>query len=243
MQTNNNKSKYEKLAHNYFLKNDTLKYVGAVVLIVSLACLAFRFGIIGILLTIIGTPTGIVLYIIGSNSKFSDADIDAQLESRLSGLNIDIDNERRFHLKLLKHQSDMVLEGYHFSDGVMLKKTKNSGIRTSRFTKTKLRILSDRLYIVSRNISLLDDETTDYTYELVYEGIKEVSVKRDEKRVIFNNETFFIKPCYLSIVTEEEELLFPMANAVTSDDIALNINRQIKLHLDGDSLQDFKNRS
>ena len=132
MQTNNNKSKYEKLAHNYFLKNDTLKYVGAILLIASLACLAFRFGIFGIILTILGTPTGIVLYIIGSNSKFSDADIDAQLESRLSGLNIDIDNERRFHLKLLKHQSDILLEGYHFSDGVMLTQIRDiSGIDSS----------------------------------------------------------------------------------------------------------------
>ena len=87
------KNRYEKLARNYFLKGDTLKYVGAILLIVSLACLAFRFGIFGIILTILGTPTGIVLYIVGSNSKFSDADIDAQLESRLSGLTIDIDND------------------------------------------------------------------------------------------------------------------------------------------------------
>lgn len=239
---NKAKNKYEKLAKNYFLKNDTLKYIGAGVLIASLSCLAFRFGIIGIILTLIGTPVGIVLFIVGSNSKFSEADIEAQLESRLTGLNIEIDNERRFHLKLLKHQNDIVLEGYHYCDGVMLKKTKNSGIRTSLFTKTKLRILSDRLYIVSRDVSLISDEVNDHIYEILYDDIKDVSIERDEKRVIFNNETFFIKPCYLSIITQDEKLLFPLVNAVNADDLIVNINRQRKIYADGGEIPDLKNK-
>lgn len=235
-------SKYEKLARNYFLKNDTLKYVGAAILIASLACLVISFGIIGFILMLLGMPTGIVLFIVGSNSRFSEADMDAQLQSRLVGVNIEIDNERRFYVKLLKHQSDINLEGYHYSDGVMLKKTKNTGIRTSLFTKTKMRILSDRLYIVSRDVSLISDEISDHIYEICYEQIKEVSIERDEKRVIFNNETFFIKPCYLSIKTDNETLLFPVADAVTSDDIITNINRQMKIHLEGGNSSDLKNK-
>lgn len=237
------KLKYEKLARNYFLKSDTLKYIGATVLIASLACLAFRFGIFGFILTIIGTPVGIVLFIVGSNSRFNDADIEAQLEARLiSGPNIEIDNERRFHLKLLNHQSDTLLEGYRYSDGVMLKKTKSSVIRSSIFTKTKLRVLSDRLYIVSRDVSLISDDVTDTTYEILYDDIQDLSIIREEKRVIFNNETFFIKPCYLSIKTSQVELLFPIVNAITSDDLIRNIERQKKFHLEGIESPDLKNK-
>ncbi len=237
---NSSKNKYEKLANNYFLKSDTLKYVGAGVLIASLSCLALRLGIFSIILVLLGTPTGIILFIVGSTSRFNDDDIEAQLQSKLLGQQIDIDNEKRFHLKLLKHQKDITLEGYRYSDDMMYKKLKSGVIRSSVFTRTKLRILSDRLYIVSRDVPLLTDEVTETVYEITYDNIKNISILRDEKKIVFNNTTFFIKPCYFSIVTENEELLFPIIDAVTSDDLIFNINRQIKNHFDGTDIVDLK---
>ena len=122
----NNLTKQEKLSINYFTKKDTLKIVGASVLIAGLASLAFGIGFVGYILALIGTPTGVVLFILGSSSKASDEDMDSDIESKMAGLLIDIDNDKRYYLKLLKHQKDITIEGYQYSDNVMIKKMKNS---------------------------------------------------------------------------------------------------------------------
>ena len=221
-----------KLSISYFTKTDTLKIVGAAILIASLASLVFRLGLVGYILAIIGTPTGVVLFILGSTSKASDADMDSDMETKLTGILIDIDNDRHYRLKLLKNQKDITIEGYRYTDGVMIKKLKDGGLRTSEFTRTKLRILSDRLYIVSRDISLIADEIQNHLYEISYDDIQKIEIFREEKRVVFNNNTFFTKPCHLVISTSDSQISFPIIDAVTSDDIVTNIQRQMKAYAD-----------
>ncbi len=219
--------KQTKDSINYFQKSDTLKYVGGGVLIAGLISLWLGFGWIGYILAIIGIPTGLILFFIGSANKITDADIDSVITNKMADLMIDIDNDRSYKLKLLKYQKDITLESYKFTDGVMLKKLKSGEIRTSEFSRTKMRILSDRLYILRREISLIyNDRVQNDLFELPYDDILSVEVVRNERSVVFNKNTFFIKPCELVITTKSAEFRFPCANAVTSDEIVTAINRQ-----------------
>ena len=223
--------KQTKCSINYFKKSDTLKLVGGGVLIAGLVCLWLGWGIVGFVLAFIGTPVGFVLFLIGSTGRFTDADMDSDINSKMAGLAIDIDQNHSYQLKLLKHVKEITIEGYIFNDDVMLKKQKSGSIRSSEFSRSKIRILSDRLYIVNRNISLIyDDQTVNNLYELPYDSIQNVEVVREEKRIVFNKNTFFVKPCSLKIVTDSEIYSLPCADALTSDEVVTSINRQLKVY-------------
>ena len=228
-------SKQEQASINYFVKTDTLKIVGAGLLIAGLLCawLGFRLGIVGWILALLGTPTGFVLFLIGSSGKTNDADIDSVIRQKMSGLVIEIEHEKHYQLKLLKHLKEVTIEGYRFYDGVMIKKLKDSSLRTPDFTRSIVKILKDSLYIVSRDISLIkDDAVVNSTYEIPYEDIKLVEIEREQKRVVFNNNTYMTKPCYLHIVFGESEIRLPIVDAITSDDLVDNIKRQMGLYFE-----------
>ena len=217
---------------DYFTKTDTLKYVGGGILIAGLLSLWIGIGIIGFILAIVGIPTGMVIYFIGARHNVTDSDVDKIIETKMEDLFINVDNIQIYKPKLLPHQSDIVLEGYLFGDDVMIKKRKTGEICTSEFSRTKLRILSDRLYIVNRKISILeDDKVENNLYEPTYDQIISVEVFREEKRVIFNGNTFIIKPCQLIITTAEQTICIQCPNAVNIDDLAVTITRQKEKYL------------
>ncbi|MBQ3012774.1 MAG: hypothetical protein IJD74_04455 [Clostridia bacterium] len=220
----------EKSSVNYFKKSDTLQYVGGGLLIVSLISLWLGWGMISYIFAIIGTPTGLILFLVGASGKVSDQDMDNYIQNKMADLKIDIDSDRHYQLKLLKHLKEYTAEGYLLHDGVMLKKRKDGSIRSSEFSRAKIRILSDRLYIVHRQISLISEEVVSNKYEIAYDSISSVTVERDSKRMIFNKNTFITKPCCLRIVYGESELLLPIADAITSDELAEAINRQISIY-------------
>lgn len=237
--TNQNKlSKQEKESINYFTKTDTLKYVGGGLLIAGLFCLwiGFRLGVIGFILALIGTPLGLLLFLFGASGRATDEDMEASITSKMAGLIIEIDNNRHYQLRLLKHLKEHTIEGYHYyGTGIMLKKMKNGSLRTSEFGRAKVRILSDSLYIVSRKISLINDDVENDTYEIFYDNIKNIEIIREQNRVIFNKTTFFTKPCYFHIVTDDQDIKLPIVDAVTSDELVDIIKRQMSIYNDNKS--------
>ena len=230
MKNKNNLTKQEKASINYFMKTDTLKFVGGGLLIAGLICLWIGWGYIGYILAFIGTPAGLILFFIGASGKVSDVDMDKDIESKMAGLYIDIDNDKHYQLKLLKNLKEVTIEGYKYHDNVMIKKTKLGSLRTSEFTRSKIKILKDSLYIVSREISLICDDVSNNTYEISYDSIKTIEIERESKRMIFNNNTFIAKPTFLHIVYDEYELRLPIVDAVTSDSLVDTIKHQIKMY-------------
>lgn len=231
MKNQNKLTKQEKASVNYFTKTDTLKFVGGGLLIAGLICLWIGWGYIGYILAFIGTPTGLILFLIGASGRVSDVDMDKYIESKMAGLNIDIDSDKHYQLKLLKQFKEIkTIDGYKYDDSVMIKKTKSGSLRTSEFTRSKIKILKDSLYIVSREISLITDDVSNNTYEISYDSIKTIEIERENKRIIFNKNTFITKPTYLHIVCDEYELRLPIVDAVTSDSLVETIHHQIKTY-------------
>ena len=217
---------------DYFTKTETLKYIGGGILIAGLLSLWIGIGIIGFILALFGIPAGMVIYFIGARHNVTDSDIDKIIETKMEDLFINVDNIQIYKPKLLPHQSDIILEGYLFGDGVMMKRRKTGEICTSEFSRTKLRILSDRLYIVKRDVSVFDnDKVRNDLFEPTYDQIVSVEVFREEKRMVFNGNTFIIKPCQLVITTNDQEFRIQCPNAVNIDDLAVTITRQKEKYL------------
>ena len=113
MKNQNKLTKQEKASVNYFTKTDTLKFVGGGLLIAGLRCLWIGWGYIGYILAFIGTPTGLILFLIGASGRVSDVDMDKYIESKMACLNIDIDSDKHYQLKLLKQFKEIkTIDGY-----------------------------------------------------------------------------------------------------------------------------------
>lgn len=231
-----NTPKKKKYSENYFIKNDTLKIIGAIMLIGGLLCLwlGYSMSFIGYILGIIFTPTGLVLFLVGSSGRVSDENIDEYITNKMADFAIEIDNDKSYYLKLLPNSKEINLEGYRFYEGVMIKRLKSGALRSSVYTRSKIRILRDSLYILNRSVSLIydnyeDGEVKNTLFEPKYSEIISVSIQREQKSVTFMNETYSAKICELVILTAKEEIRLPCLDAVTTDDIASTILRQIKL--------------
>ena len=223
----NKPDKQTRLALNYYTKTDTLKYVGAVITVFGLLCLALNLGIVGYALAIIGTPVGIVLFIVGSNLRATDDEMDADIERKMIDFRIEIDNERKYKIKLLPNQKDITMEGYNFDGEVMIKRLASGSLRTDSFTRTKMRILSDRLYIISRRISLISDKIETDLYEPMLADIKEISLLRETREIVFNETLFTVNECHLVITTDSLSLKFPIIDAITSENLVHTLNKHI----------------
>ena len=224
--------KQTKTSINYFKKSDSLKIIGAILLVCGLFSLwlGWSFSFLGYILGVLLTPTGFVLFLVGSSGKISDDDIDSYITNKMADFEIDIDNNRSYQLKLLKHIKEIQIEGYEFPEDVMIKRLKSGSLRSSVFTRSKIRILSDRLYVKSRKISLIyDEEVENSLFEPKYDEIKSVSIERDQKHVTFNKSSYLVKTCDLVIITDQDEIRLPCIDAVTTDEIATAISRQMKI--------------
>ncbi len=221
--------KQTKISINYFKKTDTLKVIGGGILILALLCLWLVRNILGMLFAIFGTPAGLIMFLIGSIGRATDADMDSDIKSKLAGLQTDIDTNKHYQLRILKHIPEYTIEGYCYPENVMIKKLKDNSLRTSSFTRSKIKILKDSLYIISRNISLISPEVINSTHEIPYSQITNIEIFRDRKRIIFNNNTFSVNICELKIDFDGKSLSLPIINAVTSDELVRLIKKQMTL--------------
>ncbi len=235
---------HTKNAINYFKKSDSLTIIGGILLVAGFLCLwlGWSFSFIGYLLGTLCTPTGLVLFLVGSVGRVTDDHIESFISNKMAGLDIDIDSNRSYQLKLLKNYKEITVEGYRYHDGVMIKRLKSGELRTSEFSRSKIRILKDRLYILNREISLIyDDQVTNNIFEPTYDKIISAEIVREQKSVTFNKSSFLTKPCYLTITTVDSIISLPCIDAITSDEIVRNIMKQRKIYVD--SLQVQENSS
>ena len=214
---------------NYFKKTDTLKLVGGGVLIAGLFALWIGWGLIGFILAFLGVPVGFVLFFIGSTGRVNDEHMETYINNKMAGLVIDIDTNRSYQLRLLKNSKDITVEGYHFHDEVMIKKLKDGSLRSSEFSRTKIRTLKDALYIVNRKISLIYDENVQNNlYEIPYDSILSIEAIREQKKMEFNKNIYNVKHCTLVINCKDQILKLPCADALTSEELVSDIERKIK---------------
>ena len=226
--------KQTRLNMNYFTKTDTLKIIGGAILIIGILSLwlGMSWGFIGFILGILLTPAGIVIFLVGSIGRVSDGEMDSYITNKMAGFEIDIDTDKSYHLKLLKNVKEITLEGYLFPEDVMVKRLKTGELRSSSFSRTKIRILSDRLYILTRELSLIyEDQVKDTLQEPLYDNIKSFSVDRGQIDLIFMKSFYLVKTCHLVISTTDGDIRIPCIDAVTTDELADNLNRRLDAYL------------
>ena len=167
-------------------------------------------------------------------NDYSEADVDKYISNNMDKLEVDLSDDKHYRRRILDHIHPRELEGYLYDEGVMLKKAKDSSIRSSKYTKAIFYILSDELYITRRTISIISTDKENETVEIPYETLSGVEIirqrgtKRDGKKEFLVKETF-IKISY----GEGESFVTPIHDDITADEFAELILKQVKAYKDG----------
>ena len=222
---------------NYFKKNENMKFIGGAILIVGFISIWLRLGFLRFL-AIMLVPAGFVMFILGSGGRASEADIDNYISRGMEKLEVDLSDDKHYRRRILEHIPAREVEGYLYDEGVMLKKAKNSSIRSSKYTKAIFYILSDELYITRRTISIVSTEKENETVEIPYDTLTSVEIIRQRGTKKDGKKAFLVKETFIKIsYGEGESFVTPIHDDITADEFANQILKQVKAYKDEKAVQ------
>ncbi len=216
---------------NYFKKNENLKLFGGGLLAVSVFCLWIAGAIHMYIFYAIAPPcivAGFVLFLIGSSGRASESDIDAHIRKQTELAEIEFYDDIHYSKVIAKGTKPTLIEGYEFEDGVMIKKAKNSSLRSSLYTKAHVYIMFDRLYINKKTASLVSEEVEKTTCEIFFCDIKKVELEEVKKNILFGKKSFATKSTKLRVEYGEDGVfLCPIFDNMDSVHFVEKINKAI----------------
>lgn len=215
---------------NYFKSNDMIKWIGIALCCLTAALYFFGRGFIVRILMYLSLPIGIVLFIIGSSRRSNDADIDEDIEKLGKGVEIDLIEDNNFAKKLNRIFSPMTFEGYEYDDGLMYTKSKSNSVRSSKYTKAIVYVLSDSLYIVKRSFSLVSDEVENLTFEIPFADIDCIELSHENKTVKFEKKSFDVKFVRLNVISNEKiTVSLPASDDINTERIIEKMNSTVTI--------------
>jgi len=169
---------------NYFKMSNLMEYIGIGCMAVSLPFFIFGNGLMWALSCGL-LPLGAVLFVVAVSIRSSEKDIYSSIKKKTESMELSVDklgiNERR----IVKRRPPEIIEDFEYESGIMLRKSRMGGVITSKYTKTGLYLLTDALMVITRTVSLIDDEVKNKKFEISYDSIEDVILEKEEKPIIF----------------------------------------------------------
>ena len=148
-------------------------------------------------------------------------------------LEVYLSEDKHYRRRVLEHIPPREVEGYLYDEGVLLKKAKNSSIRSSKYTKAIFYVLSDELYITRRTISIISNDKTNETVEIPYDTLSNVEIIRQRGTKKDGKKSFLVKETFIKITYgNDETFITPIHDDITSDEFAELILKQVKDYKD-----------
>ena len=213
---------------NYFLRSETMKFVGIGLFALAIVLFFFGWGYLSYVAMSISFCAGLTLLLLSTFSRSSEADIDVYIEKNMRGVEAKPQNEKVFSRRQLKQIPVFASEGYEFSEGLMLKKGKDSSVRSSKYTKTVIYPLDTALLVCYRTVSLISDEVNDKSLEIPYSDITSFRTNHEEMRLSFGKGSFDIKKNTLVIESKiSSPISLPVQESTKIDELVEKINALI----------------
>lgn len=207
---------------NYFRMSDSGRLIGGALLVLGLLSLWLRISWIA---TVIFVPVGLALFLYTSIVRAGDADIDAEIAKRMEELEFHPEEDPDLSRKVIKNQEPFLAEGYVLREGLMLRRDKTSRLRSSEYSRAILHLLSDRLCIQHRVVSLVEDRTVTHSYQIPYASLQGVSILRSQETLTFNKKSFPTSVTLFQLTSSEGSITFPINDDVEADHLVERIEK------------------
>ena len=218
-------NKKTKTNANYFTKTDPLKMAGIITMIVSGVEFFFGWSYIGYIISCAGLAVGLVLYIVGSSGRVSEAEISEYIAKHTKGaceLNAE---DKTLAKRLRKVPAPLDADGFVFNYDVMVKKTKKGSLQSSVYSKAILYALDTALLINRRTLLIADERWEDDSLEIPYSDIAKIELAEDTVDITFGKKVFHARNINLVIKTvSSEPVLIPAQDNVETDEFIKEIS-------------------
>ncbi len=198
---------------NYFQNGEGLKILGAAMAIVGGVVFYFGWSYISYILSCIAIPAGLFLFFWSTGTRSSDKDLEEEIDEICADVKIRWEDDKKLSARRRKNIEPLVVRGYEYQKGLLLKKTKNGSLRTSRYTVAEIAVLEDAVYLTTKSFSLIADDCEDQTIEITLSDLRSVELQEEEKQFSYQKATVRITDRRLVFRYGENNLLsFPINN-------------------------------
>lgn len=212
---------------NYFKINDSLKILGAGMLIAGLLLLWLGWSYISWILMLILTPSGLGLFLYVSIVRSNDADILEDITKAVEDMSTKAE-DLPYYNKRVRYGDPFIASGFEYFDGLMYQKAKDGSIISTKYTKSVIHILSDRLYITAKTVSPISDESCEQIYDILLGEISSLELITERKKVPYKKSYFFANDTHLLIKTSDSEIKLPVHEDVNTDEFIKKIQKRLK---------------
>jgi hypothetical protein len=169
------------------------------------------------------------LYILGAAGRSSDEDIKSCIARGCEGMEVDLSEDRTYNKRIMPKTEPEVLKDFEYREGLMLTRSKSNSLRSSEYTKTILHFLTDGLYVVTRTFSLIEDNTRNAAFELLFTDMDKVEIVRETPTLHFGKKTFNAHYARLLIHYKGGEVFnTPIHDDITADQLAERITKMME---------------
>ena len=211
-------NKKTKTNANYFTKTDNLKIAGIITLIASGVEFLFGMSYIGYIISSVGLVAGVVLFIVGSSGRVSEAEISEYIAKQTDGAcAIDVE-EKALAQRIRNTPATLLTSGFVFGQDVMIRKTKKGSLHSSIYSTAALYPLDTTLLIRRRTLLIATEETEDSSVEIDYANIARIEFSEEVEEITFGKKIFKARKSNLVIETRNGDLiLIPAQDNVETD--------------------------
>ena len=218
-------NKKTKTNANYFTKTDNLKIAGIIILIASGVEFLFGMSYIGYIISSVGLVAGVVLFIVGSSGRVSEAEISEYIAKSTDGACAIDAEEKALAKRVRKTPTSLIVEGFVFSSDVMIRKTKKGSLNSSIYSKAVIYPLDTALLIRRRTLLIADEKWEDDSLEIPYADIACLEFAEEIEDITFGKKLFRAKKDYLVIKTKDGNLIsVPAQDNVETDEFIKEIS-------------------
>ena len=203
---------YKQNLH-YFKDGDGIKILGMTLTIAGGLVFYFGWSYISYVLSCIAIPAGLVLFFWSTGRRSSDKDIEDAVAERIKGIGVDWESDKRLSTRRRKGFEPMIVQGYEYDEGLLLKKAKDGSLRSTRYAVAELSVLENALYLSTREFSLIEDVCEEQAIEIPFSDLREISLAEEEKRLPYGKTAVRVTDYRLNVQCMNGKILsFPVSN-------------------------------
>lgn len=219
------KNDYKKV--NYFKQNGTATVVGIALLILGGVLLIWGWGYLSYIMMSVSIVAGLGCLLWGTLTRANEKDMDSELVVLLRELDVNPERDLKAGSRLITGLSPEVLEGYEYRQGVMLRKDKNSKLRSSQYTRAIFYPQEQKLAVRYRMVSLISGQRVEKAVEIPYEAIDSIELRHEARQLTFAKQSFSVDAVTLELKWGTQRLCVPAQSNIRTEEFVEKLQRQI----------------
>lgn len=203
----------EKKLRNYFAMSDVPRLIGIGMMIAGAILLLLAWfmalGWFFWILMCVCLAGGPVLFWVAGSMRATDSDMDQIVKRGTDDMGLTPSQESKYRKKLLSLIPPQTASAYVYREGLMLARCKDGTVRSEKYAKAMIYVLTDGIVVVSRTLSLISEEKENQTVEIPFAQLEKAQLVSEKKLLSFGKKSFEVKETLLQLLYDGKTMCLP----------------------------------